>query len=149
MAIIDRENNYSGGSGTGQNLTASGFSTDLIDHRLDRDLGIGEPIALVIQLRAAPDAAQADETYAVQLQTDDNSGFGSPASVGPSISIPRTSLSGQKFVIYLPPDTTIERYTRLSWTLGGTTPSITYEGWLTTWRAIQNDAAYVDAITIG
>jgi hypothetical protein len=147
MAIIDRENNYSGASG--QTIVATGPSTDVIDHRLDRDMGIGEPLAVVVVPRAVPDAADGNETYVFQVQTDDNSGFGSPASIGPAVTIVRGSAAGLKYVVMLPPDTTWERFSRISWTLGGTTPSITYEGWLTTWRAIQNDAYYADAITIG
>lgn len=142
--IIDRENMYS----NAQPLTGSAVSTDLIDHKSDRDLGIGEPMALVIVPRNSPDGTTGDETYAAQLQTDDNSGFASPTSIGPSISIPRSSAAGLKYAIYLPPDTTLERYTRVNYTLGGTTPIVTVDAWLTTWRAIQNDAYYADAITI-
>lgn len=142
--IIDRENAYS----NAQALTGSAASTDLIDHKSDRDLGIGEPMALVIVSRVKADETTGDETYAAQLQTDDNSGFGSPTSIGPSITMARTDPAGTKYVIYLPPDTNLERYTRVNYTLGGTTPTITVDAWLTSWRAIQNDRYYADAITI-
>lgn len=143
--IQDAQNMYS----DDQNLTSTGASTNLIDHRIAiRNLGIGTPLALVIVVQAI-DASSGDETYVAQLQSDDNAGFSSPTSWEPSITIPRGSAVGTKFVRFLTPDTLSERYSRVNFTLGGTTPSITIDAWLVPASAIQEDAYYTDAITIG
>lgn len=142
--IVDAENTYS----VGQTLTATGVSTNVIDHGSDRNIGIGEPLAVVITVTAI-DAASADETYTAQLQTDDNVGFSSPTSVGGALTIPRTTAAGTRFVIPVPPDTATERFTRLNYTLGGTTPSITLTARLIPAKFVQNEGVFPDAITIG
>lgn len=133
----------------GQNLTSTGASTNVLDHKVAiRNLGIGRPLALVITVQAI-DASSADETYVAQLQTDDSAGFGSPTSWEPSITIPRASAVGTKFVRAITPDALSERYSRVNFTLGGTTPSITIVAELKPMDAIQEDAYYTDALTIG
>jgi len=140
----DKDNMYS----DAQVVVATGPSTNAINHRKDRDIGIGNPMAVVYTVRAI-DAASADETYTAQLQVDDTDAFGSPVSIGGLATIPRTSPVGKKFVTMIPPDTDFEQFSRVSYTLGGTTPSLTLDAELKPWWAIQNDAAYADAVTIG
>lgn len=143
--ILDSQNLYS----DAQALTATAASTNLIDHGADRNLGIGEPMALVITIDVAADGTTGDETYSAQLQTDDNSGFSSATSVGGAVSIPRTTaVAGTKYVMAVPPDTTFERYSRVNFTLAGTTPTVTLTAFLQPMSAIQNDGYYADAITI-
>jgi hypothetical protein len=142
--IIDSQNLYS----NAQALTGSAASTNLIDHGADRNLGIGEPMALVITLGVASDGTTGDETYAAQLQTDDNSSFSSAASVGGSVTIARGAAAGTKYVMAIPPDTTFEQYSRVNYTLGGTTPTVTLSAFLQPMSAIQNNVVYADAITI-
>lgn len=143
--IRDAENELSGA----QALTATIVSTNVYDSRLDRDLGIGEPMCLLLVLRTVADATDGNETYTAQLQSDDNLAFSSPLSVGPVITITRGTVAGTKFVMPIPPDATGERYYRLSYTLGGTTPSVTVDAHIVPQSAIQNDAYYTDAVTIG
>ncbi len=142
--ILDSQNLYS----DAQALTATGASTNLIDHGSDRNLGIGEPLALVIVLDVAADGGNSDETYSAQLQTDDNSGFSSATSVGGAITITRGTAAATKYVMAVPPDTTFERYSRVNFTLSGTTPSVTVTAFLQPMSAIQNDVYYADSITI-
>jgi hypothetical protein len=117
--ILDKLNQYA----DAQTLAASGASTNVIDHGSDRNIGLGEPLALVITVTACV-SNDGDETYAFVLQSDADEAFGSAGTVIPSQSITRGTTG--RFIYYLPKDVTTERYTRLSWTLGGTTPSITY-----------------------
>lgn len=108
-----------------QALSATGASTNLIDFTKVRNLGVGEPLALVLTLDVAADATDGNETYTAQLQTDTTAAFGSPVAVGPVITITRGDAAGKKYTILLPNDASIKQFLRLNFTLGGTTPSVT------------------------
>lgn len=142
--IMDIENAFS----DAQALVASAASTNVI-RRKAKDISKGTPLALVIVNRTKPDQTDGNETYVAQLQMDDAVGFGSPTSVGGSITIPRTDPAGKKYVQYLPADVVLEEFLRVNYTLGGTTPSVTVDAYLVPWTDIQNDAYYADAVTIG
>lgn len=133
-----------------QALTGTAVSTNIIDLGSDRNIGIGEPLAVVIVVDVALDRTTADETYAVTIQADDNSGFSSAATVSGPTSL-LTYAVGTRFVIALGPDTLTERYIRLNYTLGGTTPLGTITAFLTPLKmaAISENVYYADAITIG
>jgi hypothetical protein len=141
---LDAQNLYS----DKQSVAATAVSTNIIDHGADRNLGIGEPLALVIVVTTVLDAGNADETYSAQLQTDDNAAFSSATSVGGAVSLPRGSAAGTKFVFVLPSDTSIERFTRVNYTVGGITPSGNVTAFLTALSMVHNDVHYADAITI-
>lgn len=129
-----------------QALTATAVSTNVIDHKQDRNLGIGEPLVVVVVVDVALDRTTGDETYSVTLQTDDNEAFGSPTTVV-TLSL-LTYTAGTKFVIFVPADLLTERYTRLNYTLGGTTPTGTVTAFLTLASMVQNNVVYADAITV-
>lgn len=142
---IDAELQYS----DSQALTATAVSTNVLDHKQDRNLGQGNPFVVQVTLDTVADDADADETYTVTLQTDDNEAFASPAQVGGVLIIPAGSPAGSKFYIAIPPDKAFERYSRLNFTLGGTTPSVTVKAMLTPMNFVDNaPVAYDDAITI-
>lgn len=141
--ILDAHNLYS----DAQALTTTAASTNIVDHGADRDIGIGEPMVVVISLDVAADAGNADETYSVDLQVDDNSGFSSATSIG-SVTITRGDAAGTKYYIPVKPDSSFEQFSRLNYTLGGTTPSVTLTAELMPMSMIQNDQVYADNITI-
>ncbi len=129
-----------------QALTATAVSTNVIDQGLDRNLGRGEPLGVMITVDVAADVAEANETYQFDLQTDDNEAFGS-ATVLVSRVIGRALLTaGSVHVLPVPLDA--ERYLRLNYTLGGTTPLITVTAHLQPWHTIDTYEAHPDAITI-
>ena len=130
-----------------QALTATAASTNVIDLGVDGNVGIGEPMAVVLSLDVAADGTTGDETYAVALQTDDNSSFSSAAQIG-SATITRGDAAGSRYIIPVPMDTTGERYLRLNYTLGGTTPTVTVTAFLIPASMIQNYVAYADGFTI-
>lgn len=106
-----------------QALTASGASTDVLDLKVDADVGRGEPMGLVVVVDVAADGTTTDETYEFAIETDDNSSFSSATALI-SRTIGYASLTaGSKHII--PFTLSNERYLRLYATLGGTTPSIT------------------------
>lgn len=111
-----------------QALTATAASTNVIDLGSDRDIGPGRPLWVVVQVDVAADGTTGDETYSVALETDDNSGFSSASSLA-TVSIPRSTVAGTRFLIGMPRAN--ERYLRLYYTLAGTTPTVTLSAWLT------------------
>ncbi len=129
MSIIDKLLEFS----DAQALTATGDSDNSIDLGNARQVGVGNDLYLVVRVDVAADAGSANETYTVQLETDDNSGFTSGTLVGPIITIPRGSPAGYKAVATLP-RTGIERYLQAVYTLGGTTPSVTLSTYITPFK---------------
>lgn len=145
MGYRDRENTYS----LAQALTASAASSDKINHGSDRNLGIGEPMCVVVTCDVAADHATNDEAYAVKLQTDSDEAFGGAVDVGEAITISHDAVAGDRWTIPLPPDGTLKQYTRLYYTLGGTTPTITLTAALVPMSQIDTPAAlklYPDGI---
>lgn len=138
--IIDSQHLFS----DAQALTATAASTNLIDLGAERRIGIGEPLAVVISCDVA--LGGTSPTFVATLQSDDNASFSSAASVVASSSI-STFAAGAKLVIPIPQGNT-ERYIRLNYTLGGTSPTITVTSFLQPMNMIQNDVVYADGITI-
>jgi len=125
-----------------QALTETAASTNLVDLGGDRDIGPGRTLYVVLTVDVAADFTTGNETYAVALQTDDNVGFSSAVTLA-SRSIAAAALAqGSQHVI--PVTLTNERYLRLNYTLGGTSPTVTVSAWLTdqepqTWRALPGE----------
>ena len=142
--ILDAQNLLS----DAQAFSSSGASSNIIDLGATRDIGKGEPMAVVITVDQAADYTTGDETYQFDIQVDDNSNFSSPTSIV-SRSIAANSLTqGSIHVLPVPPDKSVERYLRLYATLGGTTPSVTITAALVPMSSVQNDGVYPDGITI-
>jgi hypothetical protein len=75
----------------------------------------------------AIDRAQSDETYTFVLQESaDNITF---TDCGPAVSVDVAGAAAT-IVAYTVPGFVSQRYVRCKLTVGGTTPSITYEAWL-------------------
>lgn len=130
-----------------QALTATAASTNVVDLGGDNNVGIGEPMAVVIAVEVAADDTTGDETYSVALQTDDNSSFSSATELG-TATIVRGTAAGVKFVVGVPADERAERYLRLNYTLGGTTPTVTVSAFLIPQSMVQNYVSYADGFTI-
>lgn len=141
---IDALNLYS----DAQALTTTAASTNIIDHGADRDLGKGEPMVVRIQLDVAADNTTMDETYTATLQTDDNASFSSATQVGGIATITAGSAAGTVIYIDVPPDTVFERFSRINYTLGGTTPTVTVTAFMQPKSMVQTDGVFADNITI-
>lgn len=148
--ILDSQHTFS----DAQALTVTVASTNVIDLGIDRNLGIGEPMCVIITVDVAADATTGDETYQFDLETDDNVGFASPLILARRIvsalpNIPRATMAaGFKLVIPVPNDTTAERFLRLNYTLGGTTPLITVTAQLQPQSMLQAEAVFAKGYTI-
>lgn len=125
-----------------QVLSASGASTDYLDLGSDRDVGPGTPVWLVIVPKAPPTGTT--PTIAPSIQTDDNAGFASPETVA---SLP--AIAGAEFAAgrptVIPWPFTNQRYCRVYYTLGGTTPGFTVDAFLTS-QPPPSWQAYPDGI---
>lgn len=140
--FIDAQNLFS----DSQALTATAASTNLIDLGVDRDIGVGEPLAVVLTVEVAADATTGNETYQVDVETDDNSSFSSASVIARRIPTAAELALGTVMVIPLP--NTNERYLRLNYTLGGTTPSVTLTAHLAPLSMVQNNRTYADGFNI-
>jgi hypothetical protein len=130
-----------------QALTATAASTSYIDLGVDRNVGVGTPLSVVITLDVAADATDGNETYSAALQTDSSSAFGSAVTLG-TATITRGDAAGTKYIIPLPADSKADRYLRLNYTLGGTTPTVTLTAELQPTNAIQNDYYFPRGYTV-
>lgn len=140
--LQDRENQFSGA----QALTATAASTDVV--KVGKNIGVGEPMCVVITVDVAADGANADETYTAKLEFDADSSFGSPTVVGEERTIPRTAVAGDRFIIPIPPEVNADQWLRVKYTLGGTTPSVTVTARLMPQNQIQNNQVYPAGNTI-
>jgi hypothetical protein len=127
-----------------QAVTADAPSTNVIDLTNARRMFKGEPLAILLLVEVAADGTTGDETYEVEVQTDDNSAFSSATEVV-AMAIPRARLTaGSKHLIHVPPYVALERYIRLNFDVGGTTPSITVSAFLQPLNMIDSYEAYPD-----
>jgi len=129
-----------------QALTATADSTNVIDLSNDRDIGIGEPMAVVITVGVAADFTTTDETYQFQLETDDNAAMTSSTVIGDVTVAAANLTAGDKVVI--PLGHSNERYLQVLYTLGGTTPSVTVDAFLQPLSMIDGTVTYASGYSI-
>lgn len=133
--IIDKNLEFS----DAQALTADAASTNVIDLGADRDIGPGEEMKIAVTLDVAMGGTS--PTMAVQVQTDDNASFSSATTVLTSRTI-SSGAAGDALTLGLPD--TNERYVRLYYDLGGTSPTVTVSASVV--QDAQQWAAYADAV---
>ena len=109
---IDRENLLA----RDQALTVSAASTDTIDLGVVRDIGIGEPMELVV-LCTEDVAAAGAATVQFGLQTDDNEAFASPTTLAESPAIGKAALVAGIDLLRIKLPMGVERYLRLYFTV--------------------------------
>jgi len=116
--ILDTENMFSDDQDLAQ--TAAAYdSTNVVDLGVDRDIGKGVPVPIVIQVTETFVGATA--TLKVQVETDDNAAMSSSEILYSSELIGVASLvAGYKFQINVMPRTN-QRYLQLVYTIGTAT----------------------------
>jgi hypothetical protein len=103
-----------------QVVTANARSTDTVDLKQDRDIGIGEQVFLIVNVKAVSGTSP---TLSVSLQTDDNAAFSSAITLSQTAAA--TPVAGSQIVVPFP--RTNERHLAAFYTVGGTTPSFTID----------------------
>lgn len=139
--ILDNENKFS----VAQSLSGSGgASTDYIDLGSVRQIGYGKDLYLVITIDTA--AGGTSPTLSVAVQTDDNTSFSSAttALTSPTYTQAQMALSSQ--LVIPMPQAGYERYLRLNYTLGGTTPTVTLSAHLV--ENFQQDVKYASGFSV-
>jgi len=134
-------------SSSAQALSGAGTvaSTDTIDLGQERRLGSGEQMGVVICVTAAMTGTS--PTFQCNIQSDDNSGFSSAANVASSATF-STLAVGSRVIIPIPPGVLTERYLRLSYTLGGTTPAVSVKSFVQPLNQIESQASYASGFVI-
>lgn len=140
--ILDRENAFSQSQAlTGTSLVAS---TDVIDLSSIRQIGQGNNMPeLVLNFEAAP--VGTTPTITVALQTDDNVGFSTPTTVITYMSAVATPAASTQLAWTLPLQG-LERFIRLAYTQGGTSPTTTVSAHLA--LDLQFDVKYPGGFTV-
>lgn len=131
-----------------QAVSADAGSTNVVDLGVARNLFDGEPMAVVIQVDVAADVANTDETYAFQIETDDNAAFSSATDLLVHSIAGASLTAGSVHVLPVPVGVSVERYIRVFYDVGGTTPSVTVTAFLQPLSMVQKYKSYADNITI-
>lgn len=127
--LLSKEQNFS----EAQALTATAASTNIIDlgstgtvlkapAALVRDIGKGKRIDILVQLDV--DSGGTSPTLDVALQVDTVENFASPTTVASAQQVAGGS-AGDRVSLYWVPEGSNQRYLRLNYTLGGTSPTYT------------------------
>ena len=104
----------------------SNISTDLVDFGAQlRNPGVGEDLFLVVNVSGA--VTGTSPTLSVAMQVDDNAAFSSQNTVFTSPTYSGANFAQGKQYVYPMPIDSMERYARLNYTLGGTTPATTLD----------------------
>lgn len=141
--LIDRQNQFS----DAQSVTATAASTDIIDLGAVRNIGVGEELYIVFLVTTT--FVGAAGTITPSLQTDDNAGFASAATVRTYDTIPTLSPAGTYRFYRLEPFTAAgvyERYIRVLYTVAGTLSTSGISGFLT--HDIKAFRAYAVGYTV-
>lgn len=131
-----------------QALTATAVSTNVLDldHARAGMLGVGEPLAVVVSVDVA--AGGTSPTMNFSIQTDDNPEFSSPTTRNVSKTYTASEMTAGA-IFSLPLDNLgSERYMRLNYTLGGTSPTVTVTSRLVPLNMVQNWAAFASGYTV-
>jgi len=141
--IIDNLLSYS----DAQALTGTAVSTNVLDHSQDRDIGIGTPMCVCITVDVA--AGGTTPTLSVTLQTDSVVGFGSAVNViSTQVFAAAALVAGARFALPVPPDLNMNRFSRLNYTMTGTSPTITVTAELIPQSQMQAEAVAASGFTV-
>lgn len=142
--LFDAQNKYS----DAQAVTAAAASTNIIDHGIARNMGVGENLYLVVICDVAMTDASSNSTLAVTLETDNDVAFGSATTAAQTIgTFAALSAIGTRLVARLAPSALNERYSRLYYTpANGDLSTGSFTAFLV--KDIDAYTAYPDAVTI-
>ncbi len=129
---------------TGPSTTVS---TNIVDLGVDRDIGIGEAMAVAIFVGVAADFTTTDETYQFTVQTATDAAFTSPVTVVASAAIDGDELAAGATVV-LPIGHENLQFLRVSNTTAGTTPSVTIDAVLMPLADISGTVDYASGFVV-
>lgn len=128
-----------------QAVTVDAISTNVIDLGVaGRNLGAMGNLMIAISVGVAADFTTGDETYTFIARNSAAAAMSSPTDVASRTILASALTAGS--VHYLPIPKTDLRYLGLYFDVGGTTPSVTVNAWLTTADHVADTKAYPDAL---
>ena len=111
-----------------QALTASADATNVVDLGSARQVGAGKPLFVHFSVVVAADFTTGDETYQFNIAT------GAAATLGTVLNsrilTAAKLVAGFQFSMSIPLEN-LNRYIGVEYVLGGTTPSLTIDAWIT------------------
>jgi len=110
--ILDALNLFS----DAQAVTAAAASTNVIDLKSARDIGVGENLYIGLNVDVAFTDAGSDSTLTVALQSDVDDGFATSLTTSTLFTIPALAAIGDTFFVRISPDQANQRYIRLYYT---------------------------------
>lgn len=116
--LLDQQNVFS----DKQAITATAVSTNVIDLGVARNIGNATNLYLVFVVTTAFTDSGSDSTVTPVLQTDDNVGFASPATIRTFDTLAALTPLGTERIYKLEPKTQkgeFERFIRISYTVAG------------------------------
>lgn len=129
-----------------QAVTAAAGSTNTIDFGAVRDIGVGEPLYVVVVCDVAMTDSGSDSTLAVALETDSTTTF-TPDATRTLFTFSALSAVGTTKIARLGPDDINLQYARLKYTpAGGDLSTGSFTAFIT--HDIQKYVSYADAITV-
>lgn len=146
-----------------QALTATALSTNVVDiGSVDRNIGQGEPLGVVVAVEVAADQTTGDEDYTFDVETASNAAIttarkllarrifesGTPTAPAEDADL---LVAGFRFVLPIPMGGLgeAERYLAVRYTLAGTTPTITVSAYLMPLKMVEvAKVHYPDGFTI-
>lgn len=142
MSVLDKNLQFS----DSQALTVDVDSTNHFDATTDRDLGPGEPMAVVVFAETA--FGGTTPTIAVSIETDDNNSFSSGTVIATSEAFTPAALTAanDQIVVVLP--MTNERFIQLNYDMEGTSPTLTVSAYLMPLSLVQNQRYLPNNYTI-
>lgn len=145
----------------GQALTATAVGTNVIDLSVDRSIGNGEPMAVVVTIDVAADQTTGDEDYTFEVeyasdaaQTTGRQLIGRRVYESGTPTAPAQDADllvvGYKVIIPIPPTdlSESERYIGVRYTLAGTSPSVTVSAYLQPMSMIDATNDYATGYSI-
>lgn len=145
-----------------QALTTTALLTNVIDlGSVDRNIFVGEPMAVVFNVEVAADQTTGDEDYTFVVETASDDAIttarkelarrkfesGTPDAPAENADL---LVAGFVFAIVLPPGALaeVERYLAVRYTGAGTSPTITLSAHLVPLKFVPTNVHYADGITI-
>ena len=129
-----------------QAVTAAAASTNYINFSAVRDIGVGEPLYVVVTVDVAMADTGSNSTLAVALETDSTSTF-TPDATRTLFTFSALSAAGTTKIARLGPDDINLQYAQLRYTpANGDLSAGSFTAFIT--HDVQKYTSYADAITI-
>lgn len=125
-------------SAVGDNVTTEVIDTAVVD----RNIGMGEPMAMYFGLDVLPDVADGNETYEFRIEAATDEAFTTPVIIAtkPFTNTQAAALTtADKIVLNFPNEPLAEQFIRGNVFTAGTTPAVTVTVFVTENDMIQNE----------